>query len=151
MTSDDIVVTAVARTPFGRFNGALKDIPGPELAGRTIDATIARAGVAEDEIDAAYIGFGLIAAATLTPARQAVLMSSLPNTMPSLTVNCACCSGMTAIGLGLKNIRLGVAKAVLCGGCDNLSAKPLLPRQRTNSHGGGFGQGDAILLTADPQ
>ena len=148
MTNPEIVVTAVARTPFGRFNGGLKDIPGPELAARSMDATLARAGLPADEIDAAYIGFGLIAAATLTPARQAVLMSSLPETTPSLTVDRACCSGMTAIGLGWKDIRLGLAKAVLCGGCDNLSATPmLLPRQRDRLIGQ-FKVDDPLLLRA---
>lgn len=148
MTNHDIVVTAVARTPFGRFNGALKDIPGPELAARTIDATLARADLPAEKIDAAYMGFGLIAAATLTPARQAVLMSSLPETTPSLTVDRACCSGMTAIGLGWKDIRLGLAKAVVSGGCDNLSATPmLLPRQRDRLVGQ-FKVDDPLLLRA---
>ena len=146
MTDPDVVVTAVARTPFGRFNGALKDVWGPELAARTMDATIERAGCPADRVDAAYIGIGMIGAATLTPGRQALLLSSLPETTPSLTVDRACCSGMTAVGLGWKDIRLGLAKAVLCGGSDNLSETPLLlPRQRERLLGT-FEVGDPLLL-----
>jgi len=146
MTDPDVVVTAVARTPFGRFNGALKDVWGPELAARTMDATIERAGCPADRVDAAYIGIGMIDAATLTPGRQALLLSSLPETTPSLTVDRACCSGMTAVGLGWKDIRLGLAKAVLCGGSDNLSETPLLlPRQRERLLGT-FEVGDPLLL-----
>lgn len=146
MTDADVVVTAVARTPFGRFNGALKDVWGPQLAARAMDATIGRAGCPAEAIDAAYIGIGMIGAATLTPARQALLLSSLPETTPSLTVDRACCSGMTAVGLGWKDIRLGLAKAVLCGGSDNMSETPLLlPRQRERLVGT-FEVGDPLLL-----
>lgn len=131
MSDNDIMVTSVARTPFGRFGGNLKNIPMASLAALAINEAIARSLIDPADIDAAYIGCGMIGAATLTPARQAVLISGLPETTPSLTVDRACCSGMTAVGLGWKDIRVGAAQAILCGGADNLSATPLLmPRDR---------------------
>lgn len=132
----DVVVTAVARTPFGRFNGMLRDRSGPELGAAVIDALLNRATLPGGAIDTAYLGVGMIGAATLTPARQAVLLSQLPNETPSLAVDRACCSGMTAVGLGYKDIRAGEADIVLCGGFESLSQTPLLmPRNRERAIG----------------
>lgn len=126
---DDVVVTALARTPFGRFNGALRHRTAPQLGAAIIDAVLERAGKAMPE--AVYMGVGMIGAATLTPARQAVLLSKLPNETPSLAVDRACCSGMTAVGLGFKDIRVGAAQTVIAGGFESLSRTPLLmPRSR---------------------
>lgn len=138
MTSSgaDVVITAVARTPFGRFNGMLRHRSAPELGALVIDALLERAGLPERQIDAAYLGVGMIGAATLTPVRQAVLLSRLANETPSLTVDRACCSGMTAVGLGYKDIRAGEAETVLCGGFESLSRIPLLmPRNRERAIG----------------
>ena len=127
----DVVVSAVARTPFGRFNGMLRHCSAPHLGAAVIDAVLDRAPLPAREIEAAYLGVGMIGAATLTPVRQAVLLSRLPNETPSLTVDRACCSGMTAVGLGFKDIRAGEATTVLCGGFESLSQTPLLmPRNR---------------------
>lgn len=127
----DIVVVALARTPFGRFEGALKDIDAPRLGALAIDEALARAGSVAGKVEALYGGVGMMASAMLTPVRQAVLMSKLPEATPSATIDRACCSGMTAIGAGMKDIRLGEAGAVICGGFESLSRTPILwPRQR---------------------
>jgi acetyl-CoA C-acetyltransferase len=132
----DIVIGAVARTPFGRFTGALRTRTGPQLGAGIIDSLLQRANLPRQAVEATYLGVGMIASATLTPARQAVLLSQLPNETPSLTVDRACCSGMTAIGLGLKEIRAGAAKTLVCGGFESLSLTPLLmPRSRTRPLG----------------
>lgn len=133
---NDVVVSAVARTPFGRFNGMLRERTGPELGATVIDALLARTTMPADAVEAAYLGVGMIGAATLTPARQAVLLSRLPNETPSLAVDRACCSGMTAVGLGWKDIRVGAAETVLCGGFESLSRTPMLmPRNRERAIG----------------
>jgi acetyl-CoA C-acetyltransferase len=137
MTSaGDVVVVAVARTPFGRFNGALRGRSGPELGAAVIDQVRERAKLPAGAVDAVYLGVGMIGSATLTPARQAVLLSQLPNETPSLAVDRACCSGMTAVGLGFKDIKVGAADAVICGGSESLSRTPLLmPRTRDRALG----------------
>ena len=127
----DIVVVALARTPFGRFEGALKEIDAPHLGAIAIDEVIHRAGPLADKIDALYGGVGMIGASVLTPVRQAVLLSKLAETTPSSTIDRACCSGITAIGVGMKDLWLDEARAVVCGGFESLSRTPLLwPRQR---------------------
>ncbi len=123
---DRVVVCAVARTPFGRFNGGLAAIAGPRLAALAIDEVIRRAGIDRALIDSVYAGTGMVGGATLTAARQAVLLSSLAETTPSTGVDRACCSGMSAIGLGYRDILSGAARAVICGGFDSLSQTPLL-------------------------
>lgn len=132
----DVIITAVARTPFGRFGGRLADVSTAQLAALNIDALLDRTTLPAEKVEAVYVGVGMIAAATLTPARQAVLLSRLPHTTPSMTIDRACCSGMSAIGVGWRDIRLGLADAVICGGADNLSATPLQwPRRRARALG----------------
>jgi acetyl-CoA C-acetyltransferase len=127
---DDVVVVAVARTPFGRFGGALKDIEAPRLGALAIDEVLARAQPLADHVDAFYAGIGMLGGGFLTTVRQAVLFSHLPESTPSALIDRACCSGMTAIGTGMKEIRCGEARAVICGGFESLSRTPLLwPRQ----------------------
>jgi acetyl-CoA C-acetyltransferase len=150
INDSDVYVGAVARTPFGRFGGSLKDIAAAELGAQAIDETIKRSGIDPALIDAVYAGVGMIAGGALTPARQAVLRSRLlRQSIPSLTVDRACCSGMTAIGLGWKDIRLGLADAVLCGGFESLSQTPFLwPRQR-GARPGSVDVADPLLLRAE--
>jgi acetyl-CoA C-acetyltransferase len=127
----DIVVVAVARTPFGRFEGALKNIVAPRLGALAINEVLSRSGLEPKDVDAMYGGVGMMGSAILTPVRQAVLLSNLPETTPSASIDRACCSGMTAIGMGMKDIRCGEANALLCGGFESLSTTPILwPRQR---------------------
>src|SRR4029079_1456125 len=76
--------------------------------------------------DALYGGVGMIGSSVLTPVRQAALLSKLPETTPSATIDRACCSGMTAIGIGMKDLRLGEARVIVCGGFESLSRTPVL-------------------------
>ena len=128
---DNVVVTAVARSPFGRFNGALRERSGPELGAVIIDELCARGKLPAGAVEAVYMGVGMIGSAVLTPAREAVLRSTLANETPSLAVDRACCSGMTAVGLGFKDIKAGTSDVLICGGFESLSRTPLLmPRKR---------------------
>ena len=123
------VIVAVARTPFGRLEGKLAGVEAPRLAAFAINEVLERAD--NPKVDALYAGVGLIGGATLTATRQAVLISKLPETTPSFGVDRACCSGMTAIGLGWKDILAGQSLSLVCGGFESLSRTPLLwPRQR---------------------
>lgn len=132
----DVIVTAYVRTPFGRFGGQLADISTAKLGALTVDALLARTVLPPEKIEALYMGVGMIGAATLTPTRQTVLLSKLRNETPSLTIDRACCSAMSAIGVGWRDIKLGFADAVICGGAENLSATPYLwPRRRERSLG----------------
>jgi acetyl-CoA C-acetyltransferase len=104
-------------------------VPGPRLAALAIDEVVRRAGIEPGRVEAVYAGIGMLGGAALTATRQAVLGSSLDERTPSLGVDRACCSGMTAVGLAWKDVRLGEADLVLAGGFDSLSSTPyLLPR-----------------------
>jgi len=135
MDALDLVVVALARTPFGRFQGALKGIDAPRLGAAVINETLARSHIAAAEIDVLYGGIAMIGC-HITPIRQAVLLSKLPETTPSALIDRACCSGITAIGMAMKDIRVGEARAVMCGGFESLSTTPnLLPRERARRPG----------------
>ncbi len=145
MSPHDVVVAAVARTPFGRFEGRLAGFDGPTLGALAIDEAVRRAGLPGDAVDAVYGGVGLIGSALLTPVREALLRTKLPQTTPSAAIDRACCSGMTAIGFAFKDIRLGEAQAVVAGGFEALSRTPLLlPRQRPRI--GAVTANDPLLL-----
>jgi acetyl-CoA C-acetyltransferase len=89
----------------------------------------ARAGIPAAAIGGVIAGAGMLGGAAITAARQAVLRSSLPEATPSLGVDRACCSGMSAVSLGASEVRAGIADALLCGGFESLSNTPfLLPR-----------------------
>jgi acetyl-CoA C-acetyltransferase len=143
----DVVITAVARTPFGRFGGALANLSTPQLGAIAIDRLLERSGVPAGEIHALYGGVGMMAGGTITPVRQAVLMSALPETVPSLMVDRACCSGMTAIGLAYKDILSGAGHTLICGGFEVLSQTPRLS-PRSNAKIGAVMLDDPLLLKA---
>jgi len=132
----DCVVVAMARTAFGKFGGALKGTPTARLGAVAIDAAIGRAGVEPAAITALYAGVAMIGAGVLTPARCMVLQSLLLETTPSMAVDRACCSGLTAIGLALRELKDADGGLLLAGGAENLSATPrLLPRETTSRPG----------------
>lgn len=135
-SNHEVVIAAVARTPFGRFGGALADLSAARLSVMAVDALLDRAGIPPELIDALYVGSGLMGSGAFTLARQVTLSSKLKDTTPSATVDRACCSGMSTIGIGWKDLRLGLADALICGGVDNLSAMPLFwPRRRSRQIG----------------
>ncbi len=144
----DIVVVAMARTPFGRFGGALKGVPTARLGALAIDRLLELTGVLPDTIEGLYAGVAMIGAGVLTPARQMVLQSKLIGTTPSLAVDRACCSGMTAIGLAMREIASGEAGLLIAGGAENLSATPRLLARETGSRPGKLELEDPLTLRA---
>ena len=131
----EVFITGYARTPFGRFFGALRDIDGHELAARCIDGLIGDDQAAQS-VDVLYAGVGMAAGGVYSPARRAVLASRLAPSTPSAAVDLACGSGMAAVGLAWKDIRSGCAESVICGGFESLSRTPVwLHRKRRTAPG----------------
>lgn len=129
MSDRSVHVVAFGRTAFGRFHGALAGVPARELGRLAIDAVRARIGNDSVPVDALYSGVGMIGGGALAYVRQMLLTTGLPQETPSLAIDRACCSGMTALGLAWKDIRLGEADLVIAGGIEGLSTTPyLLPR-----------------------
>lgn len=144
----DIVVAGYVRTPFGRFGGGLSSLTAAEIGARTIDALVERTGIQPEHIDAVYGGVGMISAGTLTPVRQAVIQSKLPVSTPSMSIDRACCSGMTAVGVAYKDLMLGEGRAIICGGFESLSRTPRLTPRRPPLRPEAMVSEDPLLLSA---
>lgn len=93
------VIVAGARTPIGRLMGSLKGFSATELGGTAIGAALSRAGVPGEDVEYVIMGQVLQAGAGQVPARQAAVTGGIPMDVPSLTVNKACLSGLTAAAL----------------------------------------------------
>ena len=131
MKRAEVWLVAAARSPFGKFFGALSHYSAVQLGAICIDQLLERTGIEPASVDTLFAGVGMAAAGTFTPARQAVLKSRLPDTTTSMAVDRACCSGMTAIGLAYREILAGDVQLAICGGFESLSRTPLLAsRQR---------------------
>lgn len=118
------VITGIARTPIGKFNGALTPMRAVELGGAAIRAVVQRSGVDRAEIDEVMFGHVLQAGAGQITARQAAVEGGLPMTVPSVTINKVCLSGLSAIGLADRSIRLGESKFVMAGGMESMTNAP---------------------------
>ncbi len=139
-------VVAFARTPFGKFQGALAAVEPRDLAALAVDEVVRRLDRPEARIDALYAGIGMLGGGALTYVRQMLMTTALPVTTPSLAVDRACCSGMTALGLAFKDIRLGEAELIVAGGFDGLSHTPYLLPRRANPRPGNREIEDPLLL-----
>ncbi len=120
------VLVAGARTPMGRLLGSLKDFPATELGGIAIKAALERAGVRPEQVQYVIMGQVLQAGAGQIPARQAAVKAGIPMTVPALTVNKVCLSGLNAIALADQLIRVGEYEIVVAGGMESMTNAPHL-------------------------
>jgi acetyl-CoA C-acetyltransferase len=126
MHEADVVIVGAARTPIGRYGGALRTIHPAELGAVAAKAALARAGLQPDAIDEVLIGHGRQAGSGPNPARQVGIRAGIPDTVPAQTINKACASGMQTIATGAQAIMLGDADIVLAGGIESMSRMPYL-------------------------
>jgi acetyl-CoA C-acetyltransferase len=125
------VIVAGARTPLGRFLGSLKDFSGSDLGGIAIKAALDKAGVSGEQVDYVIMGQVLTAGAGQIPARQAAVKAGIPMTVPALTINKVCLSGIDAIALADQLIRAGEFEIVVAGGQESMTQAPhLLDKSR---------------------
>ena len=140
----EAVIAGGARTPIGRLLGSLSEFSGADLGGIAIKAALERAGVSGDQVDYVIMGQVLQAGAGQIPSRQAAVAAGIPMTVPSLTINKVCLSGLDAIALAAQLIRAGEFDVVVAGGMESMTAAPhLLPGARK-----GFKYGSAALIDA---
>ena len=118
------VIVAGARTPMGRLLGSLKGFSGADLGGFAIKGALDKAGVAPDQVDYVIMGQVLQAGAGQIPARQAAAKAGIPMTVPALTINKVCLSGLDAIALADQLIRAGEFEVVVAGGQESMSNAP---------------------------
>lgn len=142
----EVVVCAMARSPFGRFDGALAPLEVALLGAQVVDAVLARAGAAPEHVEALYAGIGLAGAAMLSVTRQMVLRSTLQESLPSVGIDRACCSGLTAIGQAARDIAAGLQDVAIAGGMESLSNMPLLMPRRHGVRPGQVQLSDPLIL-----
>ncbi len=120
------VIVSACRTPVGRFLGSLKTIQATELGAVVVREAIKRANLRPEEIDDVIMGNVLSAGLGQNPARQAALKGGLPVSVPALTINKVCGSGLKAVSLAAQAIRAGDHEVVVAGGMESMSNAPYL-------------------------
>ncbi|MGF1468599.1 MAG: thiolase family protein [Sandaracinaceae bacterium] len=147
MAGREVFIVGACRTPIGSFQGALADVSAPELGATAIRAAVDRSGVPVDAIGETYMGNVLTAGVGQAPARQAAKLAGIPNRVPATTVGKVCGSGLQAVILGTKAIRLGDADTVVAGGMESMSGAPyLLPKARAGYRMGHGEVQDSMIL-----
>jgi acetyl-CoA C-acetyltransferase len=136
------VIVAGARTPIGRLLGGLKGLSAAELGGIAIKGALEKAGVSGDQVDYLIMGQVIQAGAGQNPARTAGIAAGLPMSLPSITINKVCLSGVNAIATADQLIRAGEHEIIVAGGMESMTNAPhLLPKSRE-----GFKYGDTTLV-----
>ena len=138
----EVVIVSACRTPIGAFQGILSSLSGPELGSIAIKEALSRAGITGKDVSEVIMGEVLPAGVGQAPARQASMRAGIPNTVPCLTINKVCGSGLKAVMLAAQAIMVGDADVVVAGGMESMSNAPyLLPKARTGYR---LGHGELI-------
>jgi acetyl-CoA C-acetyltransferase len=140
------VIVDGARTPFGKFGGAFKDIPAKSLGAYAIRAALDRSGVKGADVDYVIMGQVLQAGAGQITARQAAIEAGIPQEVPAITINKVCLSGINAIALADQLIRAGEVEIVVAGGMESMSEAPyLMPKARFGARMGNAELVDSMI------
>jgi len=143
---EEIVIVAAARTAVGKFGGSLAKTPAPELGAAVVRALLERARLKGEQVNELIFGQVLTAGSGQNPARQAVIISGLPQEVPALTINAVCGSGLKAVMLAAQAIRDGDSEIVIAGGQENMSMAPhVLPGSRDGMRMGDWKLTDTMI------
>jgi acetyl-CoA C-acetyltransferase len=136
------VIVSAVRTPIGNFNGGLSTVHATELGATVVAESLKRAGVDPEHVAEVLMGNVLSAGLGQNPARQAALKGGLPETVPCMTINKVCGSGLKSVALAAQAIATGDAEVIVAGGMENMSAAPYLLEQGRS----GYRMGDGKLV-----
>ena len=134
------VIVSSARTPIGKLAGSLSSLPATDLGGHAIRAALARGGVGAEQVDYVLFGQVLQAGAGQMPARQAAVRAGIPMSVPSMTINKVCLSGINAIYLADQMIQAGDAEVVVAGGMESMTKAPYLLKSAREGYRMGNGE-----------
>jgi acetyl-CoA C-acetyltransferase len=138
--SSEVFVVEGKRTPFGSLGGVLADVDATDLGTAVIKGVLAAASVQADSIDEVIIGQVLSGGCGQAPARQAMRGAGIPDSVPALTINKVCGSGLKAVMLGADSIRLGESGLVVAGGMENMSLAPYFLKKARSGYRMGNGE-----------
>jgi len=143
----DIVIVAAARTAVGKFGGSLAKTAAPELGAAVVVDLLRRAKLSGEQINELIFGQVLTAGSGQNPARQTVIKSGLPQSIPALTINAVCGSGLKAVMLGAQAIRDGDSEIIIAGGQESMSLAPhVLPGSRDGQRMGDWKLVDTMIV-----
>lgn len=144
--TENVVIVAAGRTAIGNFNGSLASLPATTLGARVIRSLLEQSGVSPDQVNEVILGNVLTAGAGMNPARQAAIGAGIPATIPSMTINKVCGSGLKAVALAAQSIRAGDAEIVVAGGQESMSQAPhVLPNSRNGQKMGEWKLVDSMI------
>ena len=143
----EVVIVGAARTPIGAFQGALSKLTAPQLGAIAIKAALERSGVSPDQVGETIMGCVLQAGVGQAPARQAAIYAGIPESVPAVTLNKVCGSGLKAVIAGAQAIALGDAEVVVVGGMESMSNAPYVSHSmRGGARMGNVEFKDAMIL-----
>lgn len=138
----EVVIVSAVRTAIGSFQGSLKDVSATQLGAIVIEGALAKVGIDGELVDEVIMGNVLQAGLGQNPARQASIKAGLPQTVPAMTINKVCGSGLKAVHLATQAIKAGDASIIVAGGFENMSQAPyLMPKARQ-----GYRMGDQKVI-----
>jgi len=139
-------ILSAVRTPIGSFQGAYATLPAPRLGAAAIKAALEKAGVKPDEVGEVIMGNVLTAGEGQAPARQAAIYAGLPTSVPCMTINKVCGSGLKAVMLASDSIKLGHTQVAVAGGQENMTLAPhLLENSRAGYRMGPATMSDSMI------
>ena len=145
--SDDVVIVAAGRSAVGNFFGTLSKMPASTIGAKIIAGVLDRSGIKPDQIDEVILGQVLTAGTGQNPARQAAIEAGLPETVPCMTINKVCGSGLKSVHLAAQALRCGDAKMIIAGGQENMSLTPhLVPNSRNGTKMGDWKMKDSMIV-----
>lgn len=138
----EVVIVSAARTPIGSFQGSLAPLSAPKLGAVAIKEALNRAGIKPEDVSEVIMGCVLPAGLGQAPARQAAIYSGIPDSVPCMTINKVCGSGLKAVMLAEQAIKCGDAEIIVAGGFESMSNVPYyLDKART-----GYRMGNAKII-----
>lgn len=145
--ADNVVIVAAARTAIGNFGGSIAGIPAHILGSTVIAEVVKRAGIKPEQVDEVIFGQVLTAGSGQNPARQASIHAGLPESVPSMTINKVCGSGLKTVHLAAQAIKCGDADIIVAGGQENMSLSPhVLPKSRNGQKMGDWKMQDSMIV-----
>lgn len=142
----DVVIVAARRTAIGTFGGGLASLSADQLGTAVIKALLEETGVAGDQINEVVLGQVLTAGCGQNPARQSAINAGIPASVPSMTINKVCGSGLKAVHMAVQAIRCGDAEMMIAGGQESMSQAPhVLPNSRNGQRMGNWTMVDTMI------
>ena len=145
--SENIVIVDAGRSAIGTFGGSLSSLSATEIGTAVLKGLLARTGIAPEQIDEVILGQVLTAGVGQNPARQTTLNAGLPHSVPAMTINKVCGSGLKAVHLAMQAVACGDADIVIAGGQESMSqSSHVLPRSRDGQRMGDWSMKDTMIV-----